>query len=368
MEVLSVLIVGSSARSALLLFAGLVLAQVAHYLIVLIVGRLASRRRSPPKSEVVRYVSAPIRLLLTFAAIAFCCSVFPLAISPKILSLTYHAFEVASIATFTWFAIGVIEVLHLFVLGRLPEEIQNNVAARRVRTQVNFFRQVAIGLAFFFGTTTILITFPVIRSLGAGLFASAGVAGLVLGIAGRPTLGNLIAGIQIAITEAIRIDDAVVVEGDFGRIVEINTTNVVIRLWDLRHLIVPISHFVEKPFQNWTRYSSDLIGAVHLQLDYMVRVEQLRKIYQDILEASELWDRRTMLVQVTDATGSAVELRFLMSAATPADTFTLRCHVREALIAYLQDSYPQALPRSRSDVAMTGTLKCQDGSDNRSDV
>jgi small-conductance mechanosensitive channel len=173
------------------------------------------------------------------------------------------------------------------------------------------------------------MTFPSIRNVGAGLFASAGLAGLVLGMAARPTLGNLIAGIQIALTEPIRIEDAVVVEGELGRVVEVNTTYVIVRLWDLRHLVVPLSYFIEKPFQNWTRYSSDLIGVVLLYSDYTVPVDKLREEYRQILEGSALWDRKVMAVQVTDAKERSVELRFLMSAGNPTATFDLRCYGRE---------------------------------------
>jgi small-conductance mechanosensitive channel len=171
-------------------------------------------------------------------------------------------------------------------------------------------------------------------------------------MAARPTLGNLIAGIQITLTEPIRIEDAVVVEGELGRVVEVNTTYVIVHLWDLRHLVVPLSYFIEKPFQNWTRYSSDLIGVVLLYTDYTVPVDKLREEYRQILESSPLWDRKVMAVQVTDAKERSVELRFLMSAGNPTTTFGLRCYVRERLIQYLQEHYPQALPRIRSEVSL----------------
>jgi small-conductance mechanosensitive channel len=234
----------------------------------------------------------------------------------------------------------------------LPEEIQNDVRARRIRTQIFLLRQIVTWLIIFIGFGAILMTFPSIRNVGAGLFASAGVAGLVLGMAARPTLGNLIAGIQIALSEPIRIDDAVVVEGQSGRVVEVNTTYVVIRLSDLRHMIVPISYFIEKPFENWTRYSSDMIGAVFLYLDYTVPVEQLREHYKTLLQSSPLWDGKTMGVHVTDAKDSTIEIRFLMSAASAAASFELRCYVREKMLDYLQKEHPSALPKVRSEVAL----------------
>ena len=341
------------AGGTLVLMTAVLLAQLVHYILFRLAGSVRQGRDSVALSKVTGYISIPARLLLTLVALSIATS--SLAISTKAANTLRHAFEVSYIVAIAWLAIGLVEIFHLVVIHKLPEEMQNNIPARRLRTQVNLVRQIGIGLAFFLGLTALLLTFPAVRNLGAGLFASAGVAGLVLGMAARPTLGNLIAGIQIAVTESIRIGDAVVVEGEFGRVVEVNTTNVVIRLWDLRHLIVPVSHFVEKSFQNWTRYSSDLIGAVHLQMDYTVNVEQLRKEYKVILEASVLWDQRVMLVQVTDAREAAMEVRFLLSARTPADTFDLRCHVREAMLVYVRENYPHALPRSRSEVRVTGT-------------
>jgi len=250
-----------------------------------------------------------------------------------------------------------VEIVHAFIVHHLPEDIQDDVRARRIRTQVYLLRQIIIWLVVFIGFAAILMTFPSIRNVGAGLFASAGVAGLVLGIAARPTLGNLIAGIQIALTQPIRIDDAVVVEGQSGRVVEVNTTYVVIRLWDLRHMIVPISHFIEKSFENLTRYSSDMIGAVHLQMDYTVPVEKLREQYKLVLESSPLWDGKTMIVQVTDAKDGTIEIRFLMSASSSSAAFDLRCYVREKMLDYLQREHPSALPRVRSEVALSGTIR-----------
>jgi small-conductance mechanosensitive channel len=164
-------------------------------------------------------------------------------------------------------------------------------------------------------------------------------------MAARPTLGNLTAGIQIALAEPIRIEDAVVVEGELGRVVEVNTTCVIVHVWDLRRLVVPLSYFIEKPFQNWTSYSSDFIGVVLLYTDYTVPVDKLREEYRKIPESSPLWDRKVMAVQVTDAKERSVELRFLMSAGNPTTTFDLRCYVRERLIQYLQQHYSSTIHR-----------------------
>ncbi|HEY3940207.1 MAG TPA: mechanosensitive ion channel domain-containing protein [Bryobacteraceae bacterium] len=208
-----------------------------------------------------------------------------------------------------------------------------------------------IGVIFFTALATALMTFPNIRSLGAGLFASAGLAGIAVGTAARPALANLVAGLQIALAEPIRIDDVVIVEGEWGQVEEVNTTYVVVRTWDLRRMIVPLSYFIEKPFQNWTHTSSDLIGVVFLYTDYTLPIEELREEYRRILQASPLWDRKVSVVQITDAKETTIEVRFLMSAANSSAAFDLRCYVREKLIDYLQKSHPQALPIVRARVA-----------------
>ena len=193
------------------------------------------------------------------------------------------------------------------------------------------------------------MTFPSLRAVGFSLFASAGAAGLIVGLAARPTLSNLIAGLQIALTDPIRIDDVVIVEGEWGWIEEINTTYVVIRIWDLRRLVVPLTHFIEKPFENWTRRSADILGTVFFYADYTVPVDEIRAALRRIVEASELWDGEVCGLQVTNATERTVELRALVSAATSPAAWDLRCIVRERMIEYLKRQYPESLPRVRAE-------------------
>ena len=342
---------GNALRGILIILVAIAIAEFVHYLLYTLLRGAQKWRANFLTAAFSRYTSRPVRLLLMLlaATIAFPRVRFPGWDG----ALVQHLLGVSYIGAFTWLTIALIEIVHAFIVHRLPEDLQDNVNARRIRTQVYLLRQIAVWLILFVGFAAALMTFPAIRDVGAGLFASAGVAGLVLGIAARPTLGNLIAGIQIAITQPIRIDDAVVVEGQFGRVLEVNTTYVVIRLWDLRHMIVPISHFIEKSFENWTRYTSDLIGAVHLQMDYTVPIEQLREHYKLLLRSSPLWDGKTMVVQVTDAKGSTLEIRFLMSAQNAAATFDLRCYVREKMLDYLQREHPGALPKIRSEISGT---------------
>jgi small-conductance mechanosensitive channel len=182
---------------------------------------------------------------------------------------------------------------------------------------------------------------------GAGLLASAGVATLVLATAAKSTAGNFLAGLQIALTEPIRLDDVVIVEGEWGKIEEITTTYVVIRIWDLRRLVVPLTYFIEKPFQNWTRRSSDLLGTAFLYVDYSVPVDELRYEFTRVLEAFPLWDRRVNALQVTDLSQQTMEIRCLAGARNSNELFDLRCVIREQMIAFIQRSYPEAFPRTR---------------------
>jgi small-conductance mechanosensitive channel len=189
-----------------------------------------------------------------------------------------------------------------------------------------------------------------VRQFGIGLFASAGIAGIIAGLAARPVLSNLLAGVQLAITQPIRIDDAVVVENEWGRIEDITSTFVVIKLWDLRRLIVPLSYFIERPFQNWTRESSSLLGSVLIYTDYSVPVERVREKVAEIVAHSKNWDGNLAKVQVTDSRESTLELRVLVSARDSSATFDLRCEIREKLIGFLQEEYPSVLPRRRLDI------------------
>jgi small-conductance mechanosensitive channel len=194
------------------------------------------------------------------------------------------------------------------------------------------------------------MTFEKVRQLGTTILASAGVIGIVVGMAAQKTIGAFIAGIQIAITQPIRLDDVVIVENEWGRIEEITLTYVVVRIWDLRRLVLPITYFIEKPFQNWTRITADLLGTVFLYLDYNVPVDKIREELKKILEESELWDKKVCVVQVTNTTESCIEVRALMSASDASTAWSLRCHVREKLIDFVRDNYPNALPRTRAEL------------------
>ncbi len=227
---------------------------------------------------------------------------------------------------------------------------EDNLKARKIYTQINILHKVANFVILLFGVGLILISFESIRQIGVGLFASAGVAGIIIGFSAQKAIGTLIAGIQIAFAQPFRLDDAVVVEGEWGWIEEINLTYVVVRIWDQRRLVLPTTYFLEKPFQNWTRTSADIIGSVFIYTDYTVSFEEMRKELDRILENTPLWDKKVKVLQVTDAKERTVESRILVSAKNSPTAWDLRVHVREKMIDFIQKNYPQSLPKTRVEL------------------
>jgi small-conductance mechanosensitive channel len=236
-------------------------------------------------------------------------------------------------------------------LAGLDLTAANNLEARRAATQIRVLRHIASGLIIVVAVGLALMSFDSVRQYGVSLFASAGVVGIIIGLAAQSTIGNLLAGVQLALTQPIRLDDVLVLEGEFGHVEEINSTYVVIRLWDWRRLIVPLKYFLEKPFQNWTRTSASVIGSVRLYTDYRVPVEAVRKKLSEIAAASPLWDGSVVGLQITDCMENCIELRALVSASNASRAWDLRCHVREHLLAYLQEHHADALPRWRLEPA-----------------
>ena len=283
-------------------------------------------------------------LLLAMGALPF------LPTSVFVKSVLAHAIGIVLIGAIAWVLIAMVDVVEAVLAYRYSIEMADNLAARRVRTQVQVLRRIIVMMIVIVAIAGVLMTFPSIRHIGESLFASAGLAAVVAGLAARTMLSNLLAGVQIALTQPIRLEDAVIVEGEWGWIEEITTTFVVVRIWDLRRLVLPISYFIEKPFQNWTRNSADLLGTVFLYADYSVPVEELRQELLRVLQSSELWDGKTWGLQVTNATDRTLELRALMSAPNGSRAWDLRCLVREKLLQFLQQHYPESLPRTRADV------------------
>lgn len=258
------------------------------------------------------------------------------------------------IAAATWLAVRMTNAIGEAVAVRYPANVTDNLSARRIQTQTRVLTRSLASLVVLIGIAFALLTFPGVRNIGASLLASAGIMGLVLGIAAKPILGNLLAGLQIALSQPIRIDDMVVVEGEFGKIEEIARTYVVVAIWDQRRLIVPLQHFIEKPFENWTHSTSDILGTVFLWVDYGMPLEPLRAELRRICEAAPEWDKRVCAIQVTEASAEAMQLRALVSSADASRNWDLRCHVRENLIDFIRREHPAYLPRLRADMTNRG--------------
>ncbi|EHM03506.1 transporter, small conductance mechanosensitive ion channel MscS family protein [Acetobacteraceae bacterium AT-5844] len=337
----------SWAVSILVLAACVGVALLAHRVLFRVTTRLVSNRELFWRSLVQR-TQGPVRLGLIIFALAFAVTVAPLsAIEANVIR---HILLVCFIALLGWVALTVLHIWTTVYLRRFKLDSEDNLLARKHATQSRILRRVASILIVIITVATALMTFENVRQYGVSLLASAGAAGIVLGLALQPLLKNLVAGIQLAVTQPIRLEDAVIVEGEWGNVEEITATYVVVRLWDWRRMILPLSYFIEKPFQNWTRESATLIGTAFLHVDYTAPVTVLRRKLQEIAEASPLWDRRVVNMQVTELRPSTMEIRMLVSASNAGRAFDLRCEVREKMIAFLQAEYPTALPRGRAQV------------------
>ena len=247
-----------------------------------------------------------------------------------------HALLAAFVLTVGWAAAIALDIAVTIYLRRFRTDIEDNLLARKHVTQMRILQRVATIVLAILTIASALMTFASVRQYGVSLFASAGAAGIIVGLSARPLLSNLVAGIQIAMTQPIRVEDQVVVQGETGWIEKITSTYVVIRIWDLRRMIVPLSYFLENPFQNWTYESTAQLGAVLLHVDYSVPVDRLRQKLDEVVRATPLWDGNVANLQVTDTPNDMVELRALVSARTPRQTWDLRCEVREKLAAFLQ--------------------------------
>jgi small-conductance mechanosensitive channel len=278
-------------------------------------------------------------------------SLLPLASWPVAkMELITTGFSLALIILISWLIIKSTRVLREVVTAQFDLTAKDNLRARKVHTQLDVMRHIVVVIVLVLAFGTALMVFPKGQQIGKTLLASAGIIGIVVGMAAQKTIGTVIAGLQIAFTQPIRLDDVVIVENEWGRIEEITLTYVVVMIWDQRRLIVPVTYFIEKPFQNWTRTTAELLGTVFLYTDYTVPVDEVRKALQRILNEAPKWDKRVCILQVTNATEKTLELRALVSAANASDAWDLRCQVREQLLAYIQEAHPEALPRTRAEL------------------
>lgn len=336
------------AVSLVMLILAVFVARAVHRLAFRLVTQFVSGMDLFWRSLVSR-TEGPTRLAFVVVALAITATVAPLNTNETII--VRHGLLLCFIALLAWTAHSALHIWVTVYLRRFKLDAEDNLLARKHVTQTRILRRVAATVIFTIALATALMTFESVQQYGVSLLASAGAAGLVIGLALQPVLKNLIAGVQLAVTQPIRIDDALLVEGEWGNVEEITATYVVIRIWDWRRLILPLSYFIENPFQNWTRESSALIGTVMIYLDYSVPVDTVRTKVEEIAYASPLWDRKVVNVQVTDFRENVMEVRILVSASSSARQFDIRCEVREKLIAFIQQNYPSALPRLRADIA-----------------
>lgn len=306
-------------------------------------------KRVVPHGHFLRFftqrIRVPSRVFFLAFFLRFCIPLAPLA-GPWQSYLAMGDMMVLIICTI-WMLMAAVEALFQVVVARYPLNVADNLRSRRIHTQARVLARSAHFLLLLLGLGFVLMILPGARQLGTSLLASAGVAGLVAGLAAKPVLGNLIAGLQIAFTQPIRIDDVVIVEGEWGRVEAITGTYVVVRVWDERRLIVPLQWFVENVFQNWTYQSASLLGTVFLWVDYRVDLKGLNEAFKAVCESTELWDRRVQVLQVTDTNEWGMQLRFLVSSTDSGRLFDLRCLLRERLVAYLGQHQPDAFVRVR---------------------
>ncbi len=262
-----------------------------------------------------------------------------------------HGLTIALIANFGWFFSRMLLATRVTILRKYNKEDRTNVHARMVHTQIDVIMKVFSFIVVILTLAMILLTFEGAAVVGESLLASAGVAGIILGFAAQKTIGNLFAGIQIAIAQPIRIEDSVIIEGEWGWIEEINLTYVVVRIWDLRRLVVPITHFTEQPFQNWTRNDAEIIGPVIIYTDYTVPIAEMREALKEIVQRTDHWNGRVCVLQMIDCREQTLELRALVSGRDAPGTWELRCFVREALVEWLREHHAYALPRTRMEMS-----------------
>jgi small-conductance mechanosensitive channel len=322
-------------------------AAVGALILAVLIGLVFRRlgRRWPVAVEASRRGRLPLRLLLVLIAVRQVISATTAIDAWQDTIVT--VLQLGILAVCGWLLAVLAYVLEDLMLARFRMDVADNLRARRGRTQVILLRRLTVAAIVVLVVASMLLTLPGARQAGATILASAGVIGIVAGLAAQSSLSNLFAGLQIAFTDAVRVDDVVVVEGEWGRIEEITLTYVVVHLWDDRRLIMPSTYFTGTPFQNWTRKDSAVLGAVEIDLDWRVPVDQLRVELDRALRASSLWDERTGVLQVTDAVGGHVRVRVLVSGVDGPTVFDLRCEIREALVTYLQREHPEALPALR---------------------
>lgn len=334
-----------------ILVAAIAIGLLARALILWILRRITHRNQSILGQSLVRHSERPTKWIFPLLTVL---SVLPgLLLPPRLMSALEHITGLGLIAATSWLAILLIQITSDIMAGRYRIDVADNLVARRIQTQFLIIRRVCIILVTVITLAIMLMTFPAIKHIGTSILASAGLASLVVGVSMKDTLANLIAGIQIAFAQPFRLEDAVIVDNEMGWIEEIGSMYVIVRCWDLRRLVVPLSYFLSNPFQNWTRESADLLAYAYLYVDYTVPVDELRAEMRRICESTPLWAGKLCVLHVSDAKEHTVELRALVDVRNASDAWDIRCLLREKMIDFLQKNYPGSLPRQRGELAAT---------------
>lgn len=329
------------------------LAVVVGLLIKLLLAFLVKRKTSDVHHfrlfySLFRHLGQPLNYFLPLFLFDI---LLPLMQVPSVIrSYISRVVEIGLIITFAWLLIRTVYLVQEYVYFKFDLKKSDNFRERKIRTQLQYLRQVVIGLIVILTIAAVLLTFSTMRKLGAGLLTGVGIGGIIIGFAAQRSLSNLLAGFQIAFTQPIRIDDVVIVENEYGRIEEITLTYVVVKIWDERRMILPINYFIEKPFQNWTRSSTELLGTVFLYADYTIPVEPLRNELNRLVKESPLWNGKAVGLVVTDVKEQTIEIRAMVSANNSGALFDLRCYVRENLLQFINQHYADYLPKVRAEM------------------
>jgi small-conductance mechanosensitive channel len=311
---------------------------------------LAHRRAKETDSysffrSMIHYLARPLTvwLPLLFLKIA----VPAMAVAPEWERRIEKLLDISLIISFAWLLINMVNVGRAYAYHRYDITRKDNIYERKVRTQLQVIQRILSGAIIFVAIAFVLLSFEGIKKIGAGLLTGVGIGGIVVGFAAQRSLGNLLAGLHIAFTQPIRIDDVIIVEGQFGNVEEITLSYVVVRIWDNRRLILPLTYFLEKPFENWTRKEADLLTTVFIYTDYTIPVEAIRKELSRLLDANPAWNKKVGTLVVSDATEHALQLRALISASNSGNASDLQYYVREGLISFIQQNYAASLPLTR---------------------
>jgi small-conductance mechanosensitive channel len=320
---------------------------IGHFLIFKILRKLAQRTKGVINDSLVRHCYRPLQWTIVVFVIRLGLAA---ALCEEEIAGVTHILSVFFIGLVSWLLIKMVYVLEDYIVSRFAVDVKDNLRARKILTQLKVLKRIAVIVVGIIALATMLMTFPKVWQLGTTILASAGIIGIVVGMAAQRTISTFIAGLQIAFTQPIRVDDVVIVENEWGRIEEITLTYVVVKIWDLRRLIVPITYFIEKPFQNWTRVTADILGTIFIYVDYTVPIDSVREELSRIVQNSNLWDGKVCVLEVTNTSERTVELRALVSAADASAAWSLRCEVREKLVDFIQKNYPEALPKLRAEM------------------